>query len=96
MPTCVSYTPKWKQTSVGMCPAPFFVKSQRKIGKQLRKIDESPEDGRGADSVSGQVRFWVVWRRFTAVTRTYIQLEYGRGNERNDIYLYQDRLWELW
>lgn len=28
---------------------------QRKIDKQLRKIDELPEDDRDADSVSGQV-----------------------------------------
>eukprot|EP00752_Nemacystus_decipiens_P007994 g7142.t1 len=27
---------------------------ERKIGKQLRKIDESPEDGRGGESVVGQ------------------------------------------
>ncbi|CAM9673195.1 unnamed protein product, partial [Scytosiphon promiscuus] len=32
----------------------FLRTHERKIGKQLRKIDEFPEDGRGGDSVSGQ------------------------------------------
>ncbi|CAM9211583.1 unnamed protein product [Hapterophycus canaliculatus] len=32
----------------------FLRTHERKIGKQLRKIDEFPEDGRGGDAVSGQ------------------------------------------
>lgn len=37
-------------------PVPFARNFQRKIGKQLQEIDESPEDGGRGDSVSGQVR----------------------------------------
>lgn len=43
-------------TCTAVLRRPYFcMEPQRKIGKQLRKIDESPEDGREGESVSGQV-----------------------------------------
>lgn len=41
---------------LSVCLSVLLFGPQRKIGKQLRKIDEFPEDDRGGDPASGQVR----------------------------------------